>query len=86
MNDLETRIILFCGQTKDGIYVWLIARPNLAHVIAFSSIKKSVSNWHSHLSYSFAKVFDQLAVSPRLDTQEGGELSFKIVLKYLSNK
>lgn len=51
VNELRTGAILLKGQMKDGVHKWpsssLINSPSLA----FSSVKKTSSEWHHRLGH-----------------------------------
>ena len=52
VKDLSMGAILLTGNTKDGVYEWPTSSPKLSSpLIVFSSIKTTLSEWHSRLGH-----------------------------------
>ncbi|KAL6326284.1 hypothetical protein AAG906_004781 [Vitis piasezkii] len=51
VKDINTRAILLMGEPKDGVYEWPTTFPSVtsSSLLAFSSIKTTLSEWHSRL-------------------------------------
>ncbi|RVW60364.1 Retrovirus-related Pol polyprotein from transposon RE1 [Vitis vinifera] len=52
VKDLQTGAILLQGRTKDGVYEWPLSTTQSRPLIAFSSVKTTLSEWHHRLVYS----------------------------------
>ncbi|RVW53564.1 Retrovirus-related Pol polyprotein from transposon RE2 [Vitis vinifera] len=50
--DLHTGAILLQGRTKDGVYEWPLSTTQSRPLIAFSSVKTTLSEWHHRLALS----------------------------------
>jgi len=46
VNDLRTGDILLQGETKDGVYEWLVVSSPSSPILAFSIVKTTASIWH----------------------------------------
>ena len=53
MKDLYTGAILLMGEPKDGLYEWSTTFPFVTSspLLVFSSVKTTLSEWHSRLGY-----------------------------------
>ncbi|KAL6330019.1 hypothetical protein AAG906_039934 [Vitis piasezkii] len=49
--DLHTGAILLQGRTKDGVYEWPLSTTQSRPLIAFSSVKTTLSEWHHRLGH-----------------------------------
>ncbi|RVW92225.1 Retrovirus-related Pol polyprotein from transposon RE1 [Vitis vinifera] len=52
VKDLQTGAILLQGRTKDGVYEWPLSTTQSRPLIAFSSVKTTLSEWHHRLALS----------------------------------
>ncbi|RVW92402.1 Retrovirus-related Pol polyprotein from transposon RE1 [Vitis vinifera] len=57
VKDLHTGAILLQGRTKDGVYEWPLSTTQSRPLIAFSSVKTTLSEWHHRLAlFSFLTI------------------------------
>ena len=52
VKDIQTGITLLKGNTKDGVNEWPVSPP----LLAFSSLKTTLSEWHQRLGHPAFKI------------------------------
>ena len=63
VKDIQTRTTLLKGNTKDGVYEWPISPP----LLAFSSRKTTLSEWHQRLGHPTFKILKQIVSKNKFD-------------------
>ena len=63
VKDIQTGITLLKGNTKDGVYEWPVSPP----LLAFSSLKTTLSEWHQRLGHPALKILKQIVSENKLD-------------------
>ncbi|RVW51530.1 Retrovirus-related Pol polyprotein from transposon RE2 [Vitis vinifera] len=63
VKDIQTGITLLKGNTKDGVYEWPVSPP----LLAFSSLKTTLSEWHQRLGHPAFKILKQIVSKNKLD-------------------
>ena len=63
VNDLCMGARILHGPTSGGFYVWLNSPTTTKPLIAFSSVKTSLPNWHHRLGHPSSKVLQNLVSS-----------------------
>ena len=63
VKDIHTGATLLQGQTKDGVYEWPVSPP----LLAFSSIKTTLSEWHQRLGHPAYHILKQIVSKNKLD-------------------
>ena len=63
IKDIHTGATLLKGQTKDGIYEWPLSPP----LLAFSSTKTTLSEWHKKLRHPTFHILKQIVSQNNLD-------------------
>ncbi|RVW91845.1 Retrovirus-related Pol polyprotein from transposon RE2 [Vitis vinifera] len=63
VKDIQTGITFLKGNTKDGIYEWPVSPP----LLAFSSLKTTLSKWHQRLGHPTFKILKQIVSKNKLD-------------------
>ena len=63
VKDIRTGAILLKGKTKDGVYEWPVSPP----LLAFSSIKTSLSEWHQRLGHPAINILKQIVPKNKLE-------------------
>ncbi|RVW87968.1 Retrovirus-related Pol polyprotein from transposon RE1 [Vitis vinifera] len=56
VKDLHTGAILLQGRTKDGVYEWPLSTTQSRPLIAFSSVKTTLSEWHHRLALDVSAI------------------------------
>ncbi|RVW35995.1 Retrovirus-related Pol polyprotein from transposon RE1 [Vitis vinifera] len=75
-NDLQTGAILLQGRTKDGVYEWPLSTTQSRPLIAFSSVKTTLSEWHHRLGHPSLSIFKNIMSSFHLDGEYQALSSF----------
>ena len=63
VKDIRTGATLLKGNTKDGVYEWPVCPP----LLAFSSIKTTLSEWHQRLGHPTFHILKQIVSKNKLD-------------------
>jgi hypothetical protein len=63
VKDICTGATLLKGKTKDGVYEWPVSSP----LLAFSSIKTSLSEWHQRLGHPAINILKQIVSKNKLE-------------------
>ncbi|KAI9178326.1 hypothetical protein LWI28_025174 [Acer negundo] len=64
VKDLHTEAQLLQGRTMNGVYEWLShAKPESSPIIAFSSVKASLPDWHHRIGHPLSKIISSLVGS-----------------------
>ncbi|RVX16414.1 Retrovirus-related Pol polyprotein from transposon RE2 [Vitis vinifera] len=63
VKDIQTGITLLKGNTKDGVNEWPVSPP----LLAFSSLKTTLSEWHQRLGHPAFKILKQIVSENKLD-------------------
>ena len=63
VKDIQTEATLLKGNTKDGVYEWPVSPP----LLAFSSIKTTLSEWHQRLGHLVFHILKQIVLKNKLD-------------------
>ena len=72
VKDLHTGTILLKGKATDGVYEWPPSTP----LIAFSSIKTTLFNWHHRLGHPALPILKHIISTHALDTTSSRMLQF----------
>ena len=67
VKDLRTGARLMQGRTRNGVYEWPShAQPEKPPIIAFSSVKATILDWHHRLGHPSSKIISKLVSSQAL--------------------
>ncbi|RVX04505.1 Retrovirus-related Pol polyprotein from transposon RE1 [Vitis vinifera] len=76
VKDLHTGAILLQGRTKDGVYEWPLSTTQSRPLIAFSSVKTTLSEWHHRLGHPSLSIFKNIMSSFHLDVSRPSNFNF----------
>lgn len=72
VKELRTRATLLRGPTKDGVYEWPVSPP----LLAFSSIKTSLSEWHHRLGHPAFPILKHIVSMNKLGLSSSSSSDF----------
>lgn len=75
VKDLPTGAILLQGRTKGGVYEWPSSTTKTP-LIAFSSVKTTLPEWHHRLGHPSLSILKNIVSSFKLDTSSPSHFNF----------
>lgn len=78
VKDLQSKAMLFQGQTKNGVYEWPIS-PASSPLLAFSTTKTTYPAWHHRLGHPSLPTLKHMVSSFNLDVSNSSSLKTNLL-------